>query len=47
MDDSKSNEGNVIMLYIIGKDNEIFKKLFREINEIEREEENQKLKILA
>ena len=46
MDGSKSNEGNEITLYIIGKDNEIFKKLFREINEIEREEENQKLKIL-
>ena len=25
MDDSKSNEGNEITLYIIGKDNEIFK----------------------
>ena len=46
MDGSKSNEGDEITLYIIGEDNGIFKKLFREINKIEREEENQKLKIL-
>ena len=43
---SHKDEGNEIILYILGKDNGIFEKLFKEINEIEREEGNQKLKVM-